>query len=83
MIANEQQYRVSRRKERSFHEAIERVDTLGSDTRDVHPRIRQAEREAMESQRADLHTELAEYERLKAAGLGERCTVPRSNQERG
>ena len=83
MIANEQQYRVSRRKERSFHEAIERLDTQGSEASDVHPRIQQAEREAMESQRADLRTELAEYERLKAAGLDERCTVPLTNQERG
>ena len=83
MIANEQQYRVSRRKERSFHEAIERLDTQDSEASDVHPRIQQAEREAMESQRADLRTELAEYERLKAAGLDERCTVPLTNQERG
>ena len=78
MIANEQQYRVSRRKERSFHEAIERLDTQGSEANAVHPRIRQAEREGMESQLGDLRAELAEYERLKAAGFGERCTVPRS-----
>ena len=78
MIANEQQYRVSRRKERSFHEAIERFDTQGSEANAVHPRIRQAEREAMESQLGDLRAELAEYERLKAAGDDERCTVPRS-----
>ena len=77
MIANEQQYRVSRRKERSFHEAIERLDTQRSEANAVHPRIPQAEREAMESQRADLRTELAEYERLEAAGLDECCTVPR------
>ena len=84
MIANEQQYRVSRRKERSLHEAIERLDTRRSEANAVHPRIRHAEREAMESQRADLRTELAEYERLKAAGLNECCTVPRSRtQERG
>ena len=83
MIANEQQYRVSRRKERSFHEAIERLATQGSAANAVHPRIRQAEREAMESQRADLRTELAAYERLKVAGLGERCTIPLTNQERG
>src|SRR4029077_13616089 len=36
---------------------------------DVHPRILQAEREAMESQLADLQAELAEYDRLKSADL--------------
>ena len=37
--------------------------------KDVHPRIRQAEREATESQLDDLRAELAEYDRLKAADL--------------
>ena len=69
---------VTKRRERSFRQAIERFDTRGTEPSAVHPRIRQAEREAMESQRADLRTELAAYERLKAAGLDERCTVPRS-----
>jgi transcriptional regulator with XRE-family HTH domain len=36
---------------------------------DVHPRLLQAEREAMESQLADLQAELAEYERLKSTDL--------------
>ena len=67
VIANEQQYRVSRRKERSFAEAIERSDAQGSETSDVHPRIRQAEREAMESQVDDLRAELAEHDRLTVA----------------
>ena len=66
MIADEHQYRVTKRRERSFHKAIERLDARGSETSDVHPRIRQAEREAMASQLDDLRAEIAEYERLKA-----------------
>ena len=62
MIMNERQYRITKRKERDFREAIERFDTLGSEPSDVHPRIHQAEREAMESQLDDLRPELAEYE---------------------
>ena len=69
MITNERQYRITKRKERDFREAIERFDALGSEPSDVHPRIRQAEREAMESQLDDLRAELAEYEGLKAADL--------------
>ena len=69
MITNERQYRITKRRERSFQEAIERFDVQGSEARGVHPRIRQAEREAMESQLDDLRTELAEYEGLKAADL--------------
>ena len=69
MITNERQYRITKRKERDFCEAIERFDAFGSEPSDVHPRIRQAEREAMESQLDDLRAELAEYEGLKAADL--------------
>ena len=67
MIANEQQYRITKRKERSFRQAIEQFDAQGGERNDIHPRIRQAEREAMESQLEDLRTELAEYDRLKEA----------------
>ena len=66
MIADEHQYRVTKRRGRSFHEAIERFDAQGSEISDVHPRIRQAEREAMESQLDDLQPELAEYDCMKA-----------------
>ncbi len=60
MITNERQYRIAKRKERSFCQAIERFDAQGSERKDAHPRIRRAEREAMESQLEDLRAELAE-----------------------
>ena len=75
MIYDEHRYRVTKRKERCLHEAIKRFDAQGSETSDVHPRIRQAEREAMESQLDDLRAELAEYDRLKAADLSVVTTV--------
>ena len=67
MITNERQYQITKRKVRSFRQAIEQFDAQGGERNDIHPRIRQAEREAMESQLEDLRSELAEYDRLKAA----------------
>lgn len=68
MIANKRQYRITRNEANRFRKAISEF-TEGPARVDVHPRLLQAEREAMESQLADLQAELAEYERLKTAGL--------------
>ena len=75
MTCDERQYKITKRKERSIHEAIERLDAQGSEASGVHPRIRQAEREAMESLLGDLRAELAEYERAGIwRGLGRDST---------
>ena len=64
MITNERQYKITRKKAERFARAIEEFDATSSDRTDVHPRLLQAEREAMESQLEDLHRELDEYKRL-------------------
>ena len=69
MITNERQYRITRNKERLFSRAIEEFDSNARERSDVHPRLVQAEREAMESQLEDLREDLAEYERLQAADI--------------
>ena len=69
MITNERQYRITRKKALSFARAIEEFDATSDERTDVHARLVQAEREAMESQLADLREELEEYEQLKAADL--------------
>jgi len=68
MITNERQYRITRSEAEKFREAIGAL-ALAPPRDDVHPRLLQAEREAMESQLADLQAELAEYDRLKSADL--------------
>ncbi len=68
MITNERQYRVTRKRAQEFARAIEAFDAGEYSGRDVHPRLVQAEREAMESQLADLREELGAYEQLKSAG---------------
>ena len=67
MIANERQYRITRKKANGFAQAIEEFDTKSHSRIDVHPRLVHAEREAMKSQLADLREELEEYEQLKSA----------------
>ena len=73
MIANERQYRITRKKALGFARAIEEFDADSHGRVDLHPRLVQAEREAMQSQLADLREELAEFERLKSADL---CVIP-------
>lgn len=68
MITNERQYKITRSEADRFRKAITEL-TQGPMRADVHPRLLQAEREAMESQLADLQAELAEYDRLKSADL--------------
>lgn len=68
MITNERQYKITRSEAERFRRAI--GDLAKSEPHDnVHPRLLQAEREAMESQLADLQAELMEYDRLKSSDL--------------
>ena len=66
MITNERQYRITRRKADGFEHAIREIDATPHSRPDAHPRLVQAEREAIESQLADLREELEEYERLQS-----------------
>jgi ribosome-binding protein aMBF1 (putative translation factor) len=63
VIANDLQYRVTKRAARDFEVALSRLD---ADAKDRPEWIRRAMREAMESQLADLRSEIAEYDALRA-----------------
>ena len=69
MISNEKQYRITRNKALGFARTIEEFDAISHERTDIHPRLLRAEREAMESQLADLRQELEEYEQLKSDDL--------------
>lgn len=66
MIANERQYRITRAAAREFEEALEKLDQV-----EAHrpARLRQAMREAMESQLDELREQLAEYDALRSGKL--------------
>lgn len=67
MIANERQYKITRKKAAGFASAIEQFDTNSQERTDVHPRLVRAELEGLKSQLADLRAELGEYQELKSA----------------
>ena len=69
MITNERQYKITRRAAKRFREALNDLTSANVARGDVDPRLVQAEREAMESQLADLQVEMDEYDRMKAADL--------------
>src|ERR1017187_1224199 len=61
MIKNERQYRITKSQADKFADAIRRVEKAPSS---ANPLVIKASREALESQLADLHSEIEEYERL-------------------
>jgi transcriptional regulator with XRE-family HTH domain len=61
MIKNERQYRITKSQADKFADAIRRVEEAPSS---ANPLVLKASREALESQLADLHSEIEEYERL-------------------
>src|SRR5437016_1126409 len=65
MITNERQYRITKAEAERFRLALAEMNTTARG-KDVHPRLVEAEREAMESQLGDLLVEIEEYEKLKA-----------------
>ena len=69
MITNEKQYRITRKKALRFSHVIEEFNAKLNERTNLHTRLLQAEREAMESQMEDLREELEEYEQLKSAEL--------------
>jgi hypothetical protein len=56
MIINDLQFQITKNQIDAFEEQLRSIKT------DTHPRIHQAQREAIESQLDDLREELAEYE---------------------
>lgn len=62
MISSPKQYEVTRSKADRFVRAIKEFDANVGERSDVHPRLLQAEREAVESQLEDLHREIVHYE---------------------
>lgn len=62
LIANEREYRITAAEAERFVRALAQADEQAAD---LHPRLRQAMREGLESQLGELHEQLATYEALR------------------
>jgi len=65
MIKNERQYRITKAQAVKLEQALDQVTSGASRNTPVHPRLQQAQVEALHSQIADLHAQLAEYDALR------------------
>ena len=66
MIKNERQYRITKAQVERFERTLSELRVRSRENSDVHPLIAKAQEEAVNSQLADLKSELREYESLKA-----------------
>ncbi|MHB8644454.1 MAG: helix-turn-helix transcriptional regulator [Thermomicrobiales bacterium] len=66
MIANERQYRITKAEVERFEQAIAHGTEQSIH---LHPRLRQAMQEGLESQLADLREQLDEYEALRSGRI--------------
>jgi ribosome-binding protein aMBF1 (putative translation factor) len=65
MIKNERQYRITQARAEEFRRAIAKSEQEEA-SRKLHPKLRQAQADALRSQLETLERELREYEDLKA-----------------
>ena len=65
MIKNERQYLVTKAQADRFRKTLESLRRRSGESTELHPRIAQAQEDAVNSQLADLERELREYEALK------------------
>lgn len=66
MIKNERQYRITKAQADKFGQALAKLKAHPKQGDQMHPLLRQAQIDALQSQLDDLHAELQEYEALKS-----------------
>lgn len=71
MITNERQYRIAKAELKRFEEAVAK-NSEGNAGEDIHPRIRAAMDDALESEADELRRQLGEYEALREGRIQSR-----------
>lgn len=67
MITNERQYKITKAEVKNFEQALASFSADSEVRAGIHPRLIQAERDALESQILDMKDELRQYEQLKSS----------------
>lgn len=66
MIKNERQYRITKAQATKLEDALEQVMSDSNKGSAAHPRLRQAQADALRSQLTDLHAQLEAYDALRS-----------------
>ena len=69
MIKNERQYQITKVQANRFHTVLRQLENELSNGHDMHPRLVQARKDAVQSQITDLEDQLREYEYLKTGAF--------------
>lgn len=69
MITNDRQYRIAKSQIENFQESLKMISLDSEDIKDVHPRILEAEKDAINYQLKQLIDDVKEYEELKAGDI--------------
>jgi len=65
MIKNEREYRITKSQAQKFEQALAH-ETASEEIADLHPLIQKAQRDALQSQWAELRQQIADYESLRS-----------------
>jgi HTH-type transcriptional regulator / antitoxin HigA len=66
MITNDRQYKISKSQIENFEQALADLEFTSKTTKNIHPKLFEVQKNAIESQLNDLLKEAKEYEDLKA-----------------
>lgn len=66
MIKNEREYRITKAQAAKFEQALSGSSAAGGEDHRLHPLLRKAQRDSLQSQLDDLREEIAAYEALKS-----------------
>jgi HTH-type transcriptional regulator/antitoxin HigA len=69
MITNDRQYRIVKSRIENFQESLEMLFLDSEETKDVHPKILEAEKNAINYQLQQLLSDVKEYDDLKAGNI--------------
>jgi hemerythrin superfamily protein len=75
MIRNQREYRITKAEVRKFEQTLIQFDKLPGSKKVMHPRLVQAEKEAMQSQLASLREQIEDYEESRRGDGTKRRTA--------